>query len=261
MWSIESIASARVVRYRNCPSGRTRKRLLRGITAICVVCCTSSAQQATSFRPVIPKVWDETALAGWATPVAALNVRPTHISAAEYYSVPEYSLRSYPVYMPGREPDGYWEMLQHIGPKPLIEPEILKTKADWIHAGQRVFDEASTLPLTIFDRQVTAKLRSREFLEEQRAAPLPDGTLGTLRWVPTKQGVALSTLLCGGCHIWFRSDGVRIPGASARTEASRMHPFKAVGVRSDFLEAQNRVMRGAAPFYMGPGPLARLSAI
>jgi hypothetical protein len=46
--------------------------------------------------------------------------------------------------MPGREPDGYWEMLQHIGPKPLIEGATLKTEADWIHAGQRVFDEAST---------------------------------------------------------------------------------------------------------------------
>ena len=33
-------------------------------------------------------------------------------------------------------------MLQHVGPKPLIEPEKLKSKADWIEAGRRVFDEA-----------------------------------------------------------------------------------------------------------------------
>jgi hypothetical protein len=249
------MTSARVVGWRTCPPGRTRKRLLWCITAVCVMGCTSSAQQSTSFRPVIPKVWDEAALDGWATPVAALNVRPTHISATEYYSVPEYGLRSYPVYMPGREPDGYWEMLQRIGPKPLIQPETLKTEADWIEAGRRVFDEASTPQLTIFDPQLIAKLRSREFLEQQRAAPLPDGTLGTLRWVPTKQGVALSTLICGGCHILFRSDGVRIPGLSSRTEVSRMQPFKAVGVRADFLESQNHVMRGAAPFYMGGGSL------
>jgi hypothetical protein len=95
-------------------------------------------------------VWDEAALDGWATPVATLNLRPTHLSATEYYSVPEYTLRSYPVYMPGREPDGYWDMLQHIGPKPLIEPELLKTEGDWIRAGQRAFDEASTSKLTIF---------------------------------------------------------------------------------------------------------------
>jgi hypothetical protein len=35
---------------------------------------------AENFRSDIPKVWDEAALADWATPIAGLNVRPTHIS-------------------------------------------------------------------------------------------------------------------------------------------------------------------------------------
>ena len=83
------MTSARVVNRRTCPPGRTRKRLLWCITAVCAMGCNIiSAQQSTSFRPVIPKVWDEAALDGWATPIAALNVRPTHISATEYYSVP-----------------------------------------------------------------------------------------------------------------------------------------------------------------------------
>ena len=80
--------------------------------------------------PEIPKVWDEAALADWVTPLAGLNLRPTHIPEKEYYSMPEYILRSYPVYMPGREPEGYWDMLQHIGSKPLIQPETLKTEAE-----------------------------------------------------------------------------------------------------------------------------------
>ena len=45
--------------------------------------------------PDIPKVWDEAALADWVTPLAGLNLRPTHISEKEYYSMPEYILRSY----------------------------------------------------------------------------------------------------------------------------------------------------------------------
>ena len=173
------MTSARVVGCRTCPPGRARKRLLWCITAVCVTGCTSSAQQSTWFRPIIPKVWDEAALDGWATPNAALNVRPTHISATEYYAVPEYGLRSYPVYMPGREPDGYWEMLQRIGPKPLIQPETLKTEADWIETGRRVFDEASTPQLTIFDPQLIAETRSREFLEQQ-----PQRRCPTAPWVP-----------------------------------------------------------------------------
>ncbi len=239
---------------------RARKRSLRAIiAAVSALGCIGSAQQAIPFRPVIPKVWDEAALASWATPVATLNVRPAHISAAEYYAVPEYNLRSYPIYMPGREPDGYWEMLQHIGPRPLIEPETLKTEADWVKAGQRVFDEATTVQLTTFDPQAIANFRSKEFLEKQQALPLPDGVLGTLRWVPTKQGVALSTSTCGGCHIIFRSDGSRIIGAPSRAEMSRQRSFRPFGVRADFLESQNQVLRGAPPFYMGSGTLgARL---
>ena len=66
-----------------------------------------------SFRPNIPKVWDESALIDWATPVAGLNVRPTHVSQKDYYALPIDNLRTYPVYYPGREPEGYWEKLQH----------------------------------------------------------------------------------------------------------------------------------------------------
>ena len=53
-----------------------------------------------------PRIWDDAALADWATPVAGLNVRPSHYSSAQYYSVPADNLRTYPVYAPGREPAG-----------------------------------------------------------------------------------------------------------------------------------------------------------
>lgn len=238
---------------RNAHNGQSPKFRLWFITAVCLVGCNGSAQEATSFRAAMPKVWDEAALEDWVTPLATLNVRPKHISTREYYSAPEYNLRSYPVYVPGREPAGYWNTLLSIGPQPLIEPEKLKTEQDWIKAGQRVFDEAATPQLTVFDPEVIRNLRSREYLETQHAVPLPDGSLATLRWVPTKQGMAVSVLICGGCHILYRSDGVRIPGLSSRTEVSRTRPFKAVGVRADFLEAQNHVLRGAPPFYMGGG--------
>jgi len=34
----------------------------------------------TAYHPAIPKVWDEAQLAEWATPVAGLKLRPTHIA-------------------------------------------------------------------------------------------------------------------------------------------------------------------------------------
>jgi len=206
----------------------------------------------TAYHPAIPKVWDEAQLAEWATPVAGLKLRPTHISEKEYYSTPEHNLRSYPVYMPGREPEGYWEMLQSIGPKPLIQPAALKTEADWIGAGRQFFEEACTTQLTTLDPRLISQVRSREYLERQRAIPFPDGILGTMRWVPTSKGVALSSLACAGCHLLVRSDGVRIAGASARAEVSRTRPFQPRGLRVDYLESANHVLRGSSPFFV-PG--------
>ena len=119
-------------------------------------------ESQSAFRPAVPKTWDEAALADWATPVAGLNVRPTHISAKEYYSLSVENLRTYPAYYPDREPQGYWEMLQRGGPKPLIEPEKLKTEADWISAGRRIFEEADHIHLRSFDSKLIAAARSYE---------------------------------------------------------------------------------------------------
>ena len=107
----------------------------------------------------VPRTWDEQALHDWATPVAGLNLRPGHFSEAEYYRAPVDNLRTYPVYFPGREPAGYWDMLQTVGPKPLIEPATLQTEADWLEAGKRVFEELDTIGFRNFDAKAIARAR------------------------------------------------------------------------------------------------------
>src|SRR4051812_68078 len=79
-------------------------------------------QDSTRWNANVPKTWDGTSLQDWATPVAGLNIRPTHLSPDDYYALPIENLRMYPVYLPGREPADYWETLQRVGPKPLIGP-------------------------------------------------------------------------------------------------------------------------------------------
>src|ERR1044072_3350223 len=163
--------------------------------ALAGICFNSQAQKSDSrFSPMIPRTWDDAALADWATPVAGLNVRPTHISAKEYYSLPVENLRTYPVYFPGREPEGYWEMLQRIGPQPLIEPEKLKTEADWIEAGRKVFEGADDLHVRTFAPELVAAARSPKTFEGRQ--PLLDGTVSDLRWAPAKNGIALSISNC-----------------------------------------------------------------
>src|SRR5262245_50388856 len=207
--------------------------------------------------PEIPKTWDEAALADWALPLAGLNQRPTHISAEEYYSLPVENLRTYPVYFPGREPKGYWEMLKRIGPQPLIEPERLKNEADWIEAGRRVFEEADFLHLRTFDPKFIAEAKDRALLEEARTRPLPDGATVGLRWVPTKQGVALSFINCGGCHTRNLPEGARIPGGPFRTIAPRWpETFKRWPLLGR-MQSESRVLVGSPPFVMAQEPVGQ----
>ena len=210
-----------------------------------------AADDVKHWTPNVPKVWDEAALRDWATPLAGLNTPPGHISEREYYALPVEELRSYPVYYPGREPDGYWEKLQHLGPQPLIEPQKLKNESDWIAAGRRVFEESDSPQLRTLDPKWIAKLRSSEFFVEQKANPLPDGTIDILRWVPTEKGVALSVLNCSGCHVLHRSDGTAIAGAPRLAETSRTRRSKSRGIPATFLESANHVLSGAPPFFMG----------
>jgi hypothetical protein len=178
--------------------------------------CTSTTldtRPGLSDFAAVPKTWDAKALADWATPVAGLNVRPGHFSEEEYYRAPIDNLRTYPVYYPGREPHGYWEMLQTVGRKPLIEPDTLKTEADWIRAGKRVFEEYDIPVFRTYDPQSIAAVRNPETFAKQSVRPAPDGMLPDLRWVPTSRGLALSETNCGSCHVQSMRDGTRLDGA------------------------------------------------
>lgn len=205
--------------------------------------------QSAEYRPAIPKTWDEAALAEWATPLAGLNLRPAHMSSKEYYSLPVDNLKTYPVYLPGREPPGYWEILNRIGPQPIIEPEKLKTVTDWVEAGRRVFEEADHLHLRTLDPKFVDAVRRGESI-----FPDPDGIATNLRWVPTKDGIALSFPNCANCHLLTLKKGTRIRGAPtfaiARQATGRTGPTLITRVQF----AKHYVL-GGIPFHTDSEPL------
>src|SRR6266852_329485 len=102
----------------------------------------------------VPKTWDDHDLADWATPVAGLNIRPGHFAEREYYAAPVDNLRTYPVYDPAREPDGYWEALHKKAPAPLVEIGRPRSAGDWVRDGQRVFDELDFWRSRLYDPQI-----------------------------------------------------------------------------------------------------------
>src|SRR5689334_805302 len=116
--------------------------------------------QSNSRLLEAPRVWNDRNLRDWATPVAGLNVRPGHFSEKDYYSAPvgEY-VRTYPVYFPGREPDGYWEMIRNKKPEPLISPGA-RTPEQWLQEGRRIFRELDLPYLRNYDAKVIELVRS-----------------------------------------------------------------------------------------------------
>jgi hypothetical protein len=50
-----------------------------------VIVATASVRQVPAR---VPKIWDDQAVANWATPIAALKVPPGHYTPAEYYALP-----------------------------------------------------------------------------------------------------------------------------------------------------------------------------
>lgn len=223
-----------------------RRRVSVVAAALVVVAAALGVAHTYSPRawsPDIPRVWDEAALADWATPLAGLGAPPTHMAAAEYYSLPEESLRSYPVYMPGREPDGYWDTILSVGPQPLIEPATLRSEADWIAAGERVFFD--WVVLRTFDREVIAMARDLRAMEARGAGPLPDGTINGLRWLPTKDGVALGMTNCSACHLLYLPDNTAVSGASSFAMPNTFRNGLCGAIRR-----AERALPGEAPFLL-----------
>jgi hypothetical protein len=165
------------------------------------IVATASVARAPSSAP---KIWDDTALADWATPIAALKQRPAHYTAAEYYAVPADNLRTYPVYLPDKEPPGYWASLQKKKPEPLVDVSKIRTKYDWIEAGARAFRELDNPFSRTDDPALIAAIRDPNTFAG--IGGLADGTVLDQRWVVTERGVMLTQWECAACHAKMAPD-------------------------------------------------------
>lgn len=159
---------------------------------------------AASTEPQVPRIWDDRALEDWATPVAALDIRPGHYTPADYYKRPADNLRTYPVYPPDREPAGYWEGLHKLKPAPLVDASAIRSTQEWIAAGASAFREIDKVSARTNDAEILRLARDPATFTD--ADTLPDGSILDLRWVITERGVELSIVECSACHRYTRED-------------------------------------------------------
>jgi hypothetical protein len=202
-------------------------------TAICLGCLImgtlvlvprwrNSAQSAPAarFSPSIPRTWDDQALAVLEVPLADPSASPKHVSADYYYKIPVRPIyKNYPVYAPGREPPGYLDWLRKQEPVIVWDDTghapPLNTEADWIKAGEVVFDSPifSGGLFAGFPRD-SLYVRQPEFYSKTGTPVAADGTVPFYRYVIRKKGdIRIGILGCAMCHTRVMPNGTVLKGA------------------------------------------------
>ena len=139
---------------------RYQSRKPGGVRRILAVCGLVSLawpilaqNRPPAFVPDISKVWDDSAMSEVELPLAS-RIPVRHMPSEYYYSIPvRPNLKTYPIYLPGKEPAGYWEWLLRQEPEPAFDDASLHTKEDWIRAGEIMFETPRSF--TTFDNPFT----------------------------------------------------------------------------------------------------------
>ena len=183
----------------------------------------------SSFTPTIPRVWDDAEMARLQLPLIDTTASPKQVSSDYYYRIPVRTIfKNYPVYAPGKEPAGYLQWLKEQEPESAFDASALKTEADWIRAGELVFDS----PIFYDNIAQIADVRNPEWYEKLNVPLTKDGTLPWFRYVIREKGkVELGTLSCGMCHTRVMPNGTVFKGAQGnfpfeRAAALTVNRFK-----------------------------------
>ena len=190
-------------------------------------CITRSPGQnsRSSWHPVIPKTWDDQEMESLELPLAHQPASPKHISSEYYYRIPVRPIhRSYPVYHPDNEPSGYLNALENKEPEIVFDAAHLKSEADWIAAGEIVFDA----PIEFVSAgMLFSGVREPAWYEKNQVPVTKDGVMPFMRYVVREKGkVELGILSCAMCHTRVMPDGTVIKGAQGNFPDDRTFAYE-----------------------------------
>ena len=223
----------------------------------------AGASASDCADPEIPKMWDDAIMPTLELPSVEPAYSPQQVKADYYYRIPVRPIyRTYPVYRPDREPKGYYEGLLNKEPEILWDdkdhrPE-LKTEADWLRAGEMVFDS----PNAIDNGHINAAGNADNFLRnptwyQHTGTPVtPEGQVPFYCYVIRVKGkVEIGTLSCAMCHTRVMPDGLVVKGAQGNFP---FHQAIAEDMRNDpGLAEANRPLERLLYFtpWLKPNPL------
>lgn len=207
------------------------------------------AQNPDAVTLSIPKTWVDEEIATLEVPLADPIGSPKHVSADYYYRVPVRPIyKSYPVYAPGHEPQGYVDWLKEQEPEVIWDDKghrpPLDTQADWIKAGEIVFDAPSDYGAFPSSDLSSLYVREPQFLPYTTAPVARDGTLPFFRYVVQKKGeVKVGILACGMCHTRVMPDGSILKGAQGNLSLDRVFAYNYSVHFSDPAETARQIER------------------
>ncbi len=217
-------------------------------------------QRTNSKAPLdIPRTWDDEAIASLEVPLAEPSASPKQVPADYYYRMtvrPIY--KSYPVYHPSKEPAEYMDRLRQQEPQVIWDDgghrPSLKTEADWVKAGELVFDA----PI-LYETDI-ARWRDAAWYKKTEPRLARDGRLPSFHYVIREKGkVELGTLSCADCHTRVMPDGTVVKGAQGNVFDGRGFADDLRSGRGGTLDDVRLFFRlmFAAP-WLQPDPLASL---
>jgi hypothetical protein len=237
-----------------------------GLLALVAPRYPSRAQSTDpKWKAEVPRTWDDDDLKELEVPLADPAASPRHVSESYYYRIPVRPIyRSYPVYHPDREPDGYRKQLAEKEPEIAFDAARLTTKQEWIEAGALVFE--APIELVSEDHQLFSAVGNRQWYEDLQIPVTKEGVLPTMHWVVREKGrVELGISSCAMCHTRVMPDGTAIQGAQGNFPDDRSFAWETrisaarAADEAEFL-ADARAETGR--FYLAPwvplGPNARI---
>ena len=212
----------------------------------------------------VPRAWDSNELASFELPLVNAEASARHVSPDYYYRIPVRSIyKSYPIYAPGHEPQGYLAWLGQQEPEIIFDASRLRSDDEWIAAGEAVFDAPIGYGATFKLSQV----RDRDWYDRNHVPVTRDWVMPFSRYVVRQKGVVeVGSGSCLMCHARVMRDGTLVKGAQGTFPVDRAIAYN---LRQQFADAKNPaeflngIRLGQRTFFsmpwLRPDPAARVN--
>jgi hypothetical protein len=167
----------------------------------------------------IPRTWDLDAIKKFHLPPPDSSVKVVYASEEYYNALPEHVInKTFPVFVREFERPGYLDSIRSLEPELIFDASKLKTEADWVKAGELVFNWP--VAYTPYDGKV-ARLSEKDF-ENGNGKITREGAYLFNRYVINEKGkVLIGSLSCASCHTRVMESGKVIPGAQGNVFNSK----------------------------------------